>query len=113
MEDYSILEFSSTENSIDAKVTLQETSMWFNGHFPDQPILPGVGQLVILNQLISKFHGKEVFLSQIKRAKFKKLIEPMDILQINIEIKEDHYSYKIKVSDDLTASGLLFSKGLN
>ena len=62
---------------------------FFNGHFPKEPVMPGVlilealaqvGAVAILSQPENK--GKTVYFGGIDKAKFKKKVVPGDVLKI-------------------------------
>ncbi len=95
---------------IQSKVVAGKDSPWFDGHFPRQPILPGIAQLSIVNDLILKFNSS-FKLSGITRVKFKEPILPDTILAISIVHNEDMNSYKFTIkTDEVTASsGMLQS----
>ena len=66
----------------------------FQGHFPNQPVLPGVltiemmaqaGSFLILSQVENPLK-KNMFFSSVENAKFKKPIVPGDILKIHIKL---------------------------
>lgn len=68
---------------------------FFNGHFPDKPIMPGVlqvealaqsGCLYIMNRLIESPEDRLVVFSAIKNAKFKRNVVPGDQLKMEIKI---------------------------
>ena len=49
---------------------------WFNGHFPGQPVLPGVIQLHWAVLISRALFGLEGVPSEVKRLKFKRTIVP-------------------------------------
>jgi 3-hydroxyacyl-[acyl-carrier-protein] dehydratase len=67
---------------------------YFQGHFPDQPIMPGVLQLEVMAQVggilaRATASGKgrpTVFLTGVERAKFRKPVIPGDQLYVEVEI---------------------------
>ena len=66
---------------------------FFNGHFPQEPVMPGVlilealaqtGAVAILSQPENK--GKTVYFGGIDKAKFKRKVVPGDVLILETEI---------------------------
>jgi 3-hydroxyacyl-[acyl-carrier-protein] dehydratase len=66
---------------------------YFKGHFPDNPIMPGViivetlaqvGAIVMLT--LEKFKGKLVLFAGIDKVRFKKIVKPGDVLELEVKI---------------------------
>jgi 3-hydroxyacyl-[acyl-carrier-protein] dehydratase len=88
-----IVEFEAGERIVGVKnVTINEP--FFQGHFPDHPIMPGVLILEAMAQVggVYAHLAKEVGENQvpyfvgIDKAKFRKPVVPGDILQLNLEL---------------------------
>ena len=70
-------------------VTINEE--FFNGHFPDQPIMPGVLQVEAMAQaggvlMMRGMENKLVFFMTINNVKFRKPVIPGDTLRLEIEV---------------------------
>lgn len=76
-------------------VTMNEPQ--FTGHFPDNPVMPGVliiealAQLsaILVAQSMTNMNNKEVFFMSIQDAKFRKIVQPGDTLEMHATIKQN------------------------
>lgn len=66
---------------------------FFNGHFPQEPIMPGVliieamaqaGAVAILS--MDEYKGKTAYFGGIDKAKFRRKVVPGDTLRLEVEI---------------------------
>lgn len=87
-----VLELNKNYIVAQKNVTIDEP--FFQGHFPDNPIMPGVFQIEIMAQA-SGILGMEVFddkkereylLMNIENAKFRRPVIPGDVLKIKVEL---------------------------
>ena len=67
----------------------------FNGHFPGNPVMPGVlivealaqtGAVALLS--LPEFKGKTAYFGGIKSAKFRKVVRPGDSLRLEITLEK-------------------------
>lgn len=72
-------------------VTMNE--YFFQGHFPGEPVMPGVLIIEALAQVgavamlsLDEFKGKIGYFTGIDRAKFRKKVVPGDVLRLEIEM---------------------------
>ncbi len=89
-----------SKKNVFATVTVDANSPWFAGHFPDEPILPGIAQLNIVTECIEKVLQKDLFLQKLTRIKFKQLIRPGDVLDIHAVIGKDENSYTFYIQNN-------------
>ena len=74
-------------------VTINETV--FNGHFPNNPVLPGAlivesfaqtGAVALLSQ--PDFKGKTAYFGGIKSAEFRRVVRPGDQMLLKVELEK-------------------------
>ena len=67
---------------ITVETSIPADSPWFSGHFPGNPILPGVAQLEMVAAAIVRISGKNLYVTRLGRVKFKSLVYPGESLRI-------------------------------
>ncbi|MEM6470962.1 MAG: 3-hydroxyacyl-ACP dehydratase FabZ family protein [Planctomycetota bacterium] len=85
-----------TESSIVCTKTFLADEFFVQGHFPDQPIVPGVIQCecclqagaVLLQQFMSTSGNQVPVATRMDGVKFKKLVRPGDTVEIHVTLKE-------------------------
>jgi len=60
----------------------------FAGHFPGNPILPGVFQLEIARMAAEWIQNRPLAVAEITRAKFQRPILPGENLKLNLKLSE-------------------------
>ena len=73
---YTIQHFSKADNKVEAAVLLNPDHDVYKGHFPGQPVVPGVIQIQILRELAEKALGQKLFISEVTSAKYLNMIVP-------------------------------------
>ncbi|MCH5716327.1 3-hydroxyacyl-ACP dehydratase [Niabella hibiscisoli] len=88
---YKLDTFDSEAQKAVASITLNANHKIFEGHFPGQPILPGVCQLQMVKELLEKATERKLFLSEAANCKFLQMIDPTqtNVLVITIDYKTE------------------------
>ena len=108
--------------SATAVMYVKKNGFYVQGHFPNQPVMPGVLSLesiaqttafLMLHELDDPMK-KNMFISGVDKVRFRRLITPGDQLCINIRLKMKKLNlYKfegnIKINDKLTVQALITS----
>ena len=58
----------------------------FDGHFPDNPLLPGIAQIMAVVQTVC--HDRAGTLHEVKRCKFTRPVQPLERLNIVVAVTE-------------------------
>lgn len=74
-------------------VTINES--FFRGHFPGNPVMPGVLIIETLAQAASvlilkspDFYKKTAYLGRVRKAKFRGMVRPGDVLKLHIDMEK-------------------------
>lgn len=76
-----------TEDAFSVRLALPEDLIWFSGHFPAQPLLPGVAQLEWVMQFANAWLGS-IRLEEIQTVKFVQPVLPRETLELRLRKKE-------------------------
>ncbi len=96
-----LYKITATENTIEgisAMVHLNKDHAIFKGHFPGNPVMPGVCMIQIIKELTEEATGKNLFLTVSSNIKFMAIINPEKNpdLQIANDITEENGEVKVK-----------------
>ena len=110
----------SNHNYIEALAGVPADSPWFSGHFPGEPILPGIALIYMAEQAIIQdalAKDAQVQLHALKRVRFTQPVRPGETLSLNIvseEAGEDIlFSFKITNKENIVCSGVIVAKKIN
>jgi 3-hydroxyacyl-[acyl-carrier-protein] dehydratase len=95
---YKVNNLAITDNKATANITINKDHDIFKGHFPCNPITPGVCMMQIIKEITEKIVKKKLFMQSGINIKFMAIINPFKTpeLELNIEIIEINGGYKVK-----------------
>lgn len=93
---YQVISVHSDDGVIFAQVLIAEKHEVFDAHFKDNPLVPGFLQIDIAVDIL-KGIDKNIFLKEIRKAKFKKPIYPCDKIEYRIELNNEQQKIKITI----------------
>jgi 3-hydroxyacyl-[acyl-carrier-protein] dehydratase len=93
----------SLENTADSKykavILINEEHDIFKGHFPGNPIMPGVCMMQIIKELVEQITESSLFMQSLSNVKFMALINPFQtpelLLELDVTETEDN-TVKVK-----------------
>jgi len=100
----------SESDEITVDVRVPADSFWFSGHFPGEPILPGVAQLGMVFAAIQKFETRKLKVLSISRVRFKQIVRPKDQIKIVLSPRKGwpgSYYFRLALEKELTCSGVM------
>jgi 3-hydroxyacyl-[acyl-carrier-protein] dehydratase len=89
------------EGTLKTNIELNPAHPIFNGHFPDQPILPGVCMMQIVKEALETYIQKPTRLVKGLDLKFLAMIIPGEGKLIRLELKAEPADQQIKVTAGL------------
>lgn len=88
---YIINDISFDSGVITAKISFNEKHDVFKGHFPEQPVVPGVIQLQIIRELTEQHLHNKLAITNLNQVKYLTPIIPNEtIIDITITLKENN-----------------------
>ncbi len=83
----------SDDSNYEVTIFINKNHEVFNGHFPGNPIMPGVCMMQIIKELTEEITSSSLLLQSLSNVKFMALINPFatpDLrLELNIVVTED------------------------
>ena len=96
------------ETVAEFSLELNEDLRWFDGHFPDQPILPGVAQLHIASLLAEEAWGFVATGAEMARVKFRHVMQPGAKVVLTLTRSgEDRLDFRYRMNGEVAASGAI------
>lgn len=107
---YKIESVTENEQKFEVIVRLDPAHAIFGGHFPGQPVLPGVCMLEIICEITSRQLNKKFRISGGRVIKFLNMIDPnkTPLIRVDIEVRENQKS--VELAGRIHESSIIFMK---
>lgn len=102
---YTIESFTNAEGKVNAAIQLHATHKIFEGHFPGQPVLPGVCMMQIIKEILEKAVEKELFMQSADQCKFLSMVDPNVSGRLDVEI-----NYSKTADENIAVNAILKSE---
>ncbi|WP_312074749.1 3-hydroxyacyl-ACP dehydratase [Chryseobacterium sp.] len=97
---YTLNSFEKGENGVfSAKISLNQNHDIFKGHFPGNPVTPGVCMMQIVKELTEEFTEKTLFLKSASNVKFMAIINPFETPDLDLQLTISETEEEIKVKN--------------
>ena len=95
---YQVKNLVTDKDRTTARITINKDHEIFKGHFPGNPVMPGVCMIQIIKELTEEVVGKKLFLSVSSNIKFMAIINPEihPDLTLILDISRSENEVKIK-----------------
>jgi 3-hydroxyacyl-[acyl-carrier-protein] dehydratase len=90
-------------------VRVDEESLFFLGHFPEDPILPGVALLALVMEAVATWEQRAVTLLGLRDFRLRRVVRPGDGVDIHLSrmVKAGEIRFAVKSGSDVSSSGIL------
>lgn len=77
---------NSAENKYLVLIHINAEHDVFKGHFPGNPIMPGVCMMQIIKEITEQILGQSLFMQSLSNVKFMALINPFNTPELRLEL---------------------------
>ena len=102
---------------ITASASVPAGSPWYAGHFPGQPILPGIAILALVKEAIlatALAEGRRLRITGVGRVRFRLPVGPGDLMEMRIAEEEREsgwaYSFTVTLGGEALSSGVFTAR---
>ena len=108
---YSVKSFIKEDSQLNAEIQLNPSSEIYKGHFPDNPVTPGVLQIEMVKSVLSAHYQQKFRLLKMNSSKFLAILNPdkTSVVKLQLNIQEESEE-EIKLSGILKDGDTTFMK---
>lgn len=103
LDSLKVTDISKEAGTAAGEFCFQNDFPGFDGHFPGNPILPGIVMVAMSKAVSEAVCGVPLLLSGLAHAKFTKLVLPGEVIKAAVNVSESGGAYKVR--SQLTSAG--------
>ena len=84
---YTITSLTTDNEMVEASLQLNPAHPIFDGHFPGQPVVPGVCMVQMIKEILETVTGRTLILKQSDHIKFLSVINPVEARQVKASVR--------------------------
>jgi len=111
---YEYMPLSGTGERVVATARFPGDSDWFSGHFPGNPIVPGVALIALVAEAVierERGEGRSLAITGVRRVRFRLPVSPEDEVTLEATRMPDRqgpaYSFTVCLAGEAVCSGVL------
>lgn len=109
---YTLNNLTQEDNQLIASITLNADDAIFKGHFPENPITPGVAQLEMIKEVLSTHYNREIQLKSISNCKYLAILNPVENPNVQIKLTVTEIENELKVNAVFSGDETIFTKSV-
>ena len=103
-----VLKWTASADSLVAELVFPPDGVWFAGHFPGFPVLPGVAQLFFVRHFARRAFPDFPDAGVYRRIKFKRLVRPDELVRLEVVRKGARaFPFTMSVGASIASSGVI------
>ncbi len=110
-------QLAGTAERMTAAAAVPGDSAWYAGHFPDNPILPGIAILALVKEAIIATElreGRRVVITGVSRVRFRLPVKPDDRMTFEITREEKRggmaYLFSVNLAGEAACTGVFTAR---
>jgi 3-hydroxymyristoyl/3-hydroxydecanoyl-(acyl carrier protein) dehydratase len=106
---FELLELKKSGDGCEARVRVPAASPWFEGHFPHEPLVPGIAQVELVLSVLEQARGHRVHPRLLKNVRFRTPVPPDSelVVQAGGFDTEGCLRFKLLLGDATVCNGTL------
>jgi len=115
--DHERLPLPEVVERIVATVRFPEDSAWFSGHFPGNPIVPGVALIALVSEAVieqERVAGRSLAITGVRRVRFRLPVGPGDEVTLEATAvsgsSEPAFAFTVSLAGESACNGVLTAK---
>ena len=88
------------KGEIHARIRVPADSPWFDGHFPGEPVLPGIAQLGMVHDLLCRAFDQQLSVARVSRVRFRQMIRPEQQLTLTVQRDQAGGGHRFRITGD-------------
>ncbi len=97
---FKILDVSKADQKFTVVVELNPAHEIFQGHFPGNPVVPGVCMVQMLKEILAKIHQRDFTMREASQLKFLAILNPDEVQTLNVE-----FNFQTKDAGEMIVAG--------
>lgn len=107
---YRIIETHVDEGACECSIELNSNCDIYRGHFPDNPITPGVVMMGIAREIMEETLGSKLRLSEVPSVKYTSVLSPLEYPVVKYNISYNIYGKVVKGKVTILSGTVTFAR---
>lgn len=108
-DGFTLVEAAVGEASAHLKIRLEPGSVLLDGHFPGEPILPGVAHVALAQEAAERLERRPLLVSGLRNFRLRQVVRPGDVIDVHVTRSPTPFElrFEMRVEGALASSGIL------